>query len=396
MPSRRDVLKAGGLLAAGGAGTAVARYGSWSPALLTPSDGTWPQPRYGYGNTGHNPDAAPPTESPFVAWTGEVAGGVNALVAGPEHLYAGTAHAVYAFEYFDEYPEWDRPASGHRLAVGDGVVVAAGRNAVTAFEAANGRERWRRLTGNSAYGLLVDEHTAYVGWRGRLDAYDVASGDRKWSVETSSRTFPGFDDDRLLVGGSYLSAYQPRSALDGILGDGPVQAWESDDVYGPTRPVAAGEYTLAGSNRCFRTRACGLGAVTGPGSQEYHVELGHNAGQVATDGDRAYVVSMLYGDSGNGYRVAETTTLHALDVASGEKLWSFQRPGWFSSPVVANGAVFVGERGGMNGEGNLHALDAASGEKLWSYTDASGVYNLVAIDDALYVGTDDGAVLGLW
>lgn len=396
MPSRRDVLKAGGLLAAGGAGSVAARYGAWSPALPTPAEETWPQPRYGYGNTGHNPDARPPTSSPSVAWMGEVTGGVNALVAGPQNLYAGTGHAVYAFEYLQEYPRWDRPASGYQLAVADGVVVAAGRSRVTAFEAANGTERWRRLMDGYAYGLLVDEQTVYVGWNGRLDAYDVASGRRRWSVSTSSRSYPGFDGDRLLVAGSDLRAYKPRSALAGTLGDGPTRAWQCDGARPPTHPVVAGEYTLAGSNRCLYGPDCGLSAITESGSQEYHVELGHNAGSVATDGDRAYVVSMLYRDSGNGYKVAETTTLHAIDVVSGEELWSFQRPGWFCDPIVVDGTVFVGESGSQNGTGNLHALDAVSGEKLWSYTDASGVNTLVAVGDALYVGTDDHGVLGLW
>jgi outer membrane protein assembly factor BamB len=396
MPSRRDVLKAGGLLAAGGAGSVVARYGAWSPALPTPAAATWPQPRYGYANTGHNPDASPPTEAPSVAWTGEVAGGVNAIVAGAEHLYAGTDHGVYAFEYLQAYPEWDRPATGYRLAVADGVVVAAGRNRVTAFDAANGTELWRRLTDEYAYSLLVDEQTAYVGWNGRLDAYDTASGGRMWSISTSTRTYTGFDGDRLFVGGTDLSAYEPRSALRGTLGDGPTRAWKTDALRSPTLPVAAGEYTLIGSNRCYQTAACGLSAVTESGSQEYHVELGDNAGSVATDGERAYVVSMLYGESEGDYNVSDTTTLHALDVASGEELWSFQRPGWFCDPIVADGTVFVGESGGQNGEGNLHALDAATGETQWSYTDASGVNTLVAVDDALYVGTDDEGVLGMW
>jgi outer membrane protein assembly factor BamB len=396
MPSRRDVLKAGGLLAAGGAGSVAARYGAWSPTLRDPPAGTWPQPRYGFGNTGHNPDASPPRSAPSVLWTGEVAGGVSALVAGPEHLYVGTEHAVSAFEYLQEYPEWDRPAKGHHLAVADGVVVAAGENTATAFDAANGNERWQRRADEYVYGLLVDEQTAYVGWNGRLDAYDAAGGGREWSIATSARTCPGFDGDRLLVAGTDLSAYEPRSALRGTLGDGPTRTWRCDDTLSPTQPVVTGEYTLAGSNRCFSTANCGLSAVTESGSEQYFRELGDNAGSVATDGDSAYVVSMRYGESEGDYNVSDTTTLHALDVASGEELWSFQRPGWFCDPVVADGTVFVGETGGQNGNGNLHALDAASGEPLWSYTDASGVNTLVAVDDALYVGTDDRGVLGMW
>lgn len=51
MPSRRDVLKAGGVVAAGLAAGGVARAGAWSPALYEPPVGTWLQPRYGFGNS---------------------------------------------------------------------------------------------------------------------------------------------------------------------------------------------------------------------------------------------------------------------------------------------------------------------------------------------------------
>ncbi|MCD2199039.1 PQQ-like beta-propeller repeat protein [Halobacterium sp. KA-4] len=395
MPSRRDVLKTGALGAAGLLAGGAARYGAWSPAPLDPPEGTWLQPRYDDGNTGHNPDASPPTGDPSLAWTYDVAGAVNALASGVGHLYVGTDHAVYAFADGDQHPRWDRAASGYRIAVGPDVVVAVGRGMVAAFAASNGALRWRHDVESRVYGVLVDQRTAYVGVDDRLDAYALDSGRRRWRVETGADTFPALDGRHLLAGASNLAAYEPRGALRGVLVDAPTRAWTSRDVFGPTRPVVTGNRIVAGETTCFQTETCGVNVVLPDGTREHYVELGNSAGSIASDGDRAYVVSIQYGDSENGYNVPDSSTLHGIDVDTAEERWSFQRPGWFCPPVVANDTVYVGEAGNEHGDGNVYALDAETGETRWTYGEPNGVTVLAAVRDALLVGTDDGGVLEL-
>ncbi|MFB6271054.1 MAG: PQQ-binding-like beta-propeller repeat protein [Halobacterium sp.] len=321
----------------------------------------------------------------------EVGGEVTALAADADRLYVGTEHSVSAFEYGAADSAWDTAAPAHQVAIGENVVVAAGANEASAF-AMDGTEQWRlqAASDNEATGLLVDERTAYVGFQYGLEAVAVASGRRRWSLSTDDNAVPGFDGDRLLVGDD-VTAYAPRGALGGVLADAPVREWTCPEVVGPVRPVVTSEYVLAGTSVCHWSGRCGLHAVAG-GDHEYHVELGDSAGQVATDGDRAYVVSMQYGESEGGYNLADTTTLHAIDVATGERRWSFQRLGWFTAPVVADGTVYVGDPDTRNGNGNLHALDAASGDLLWEVTDVDGVTELAAVGDSLFVGESDGRV----
>src|SRR6056297_2152171 len=132
MPSRRDLLKAGGgglaLAVAGGA----ARWGAWSPAVPSPSENAWPQPRYGPGNTGHSPDASPPRSNPAAIQRYDTGESANTVVVDEDRVYAGTEHSVWAYERGDdEYSAWDEPGDGRRMAVGSDAVVATGRGRVT-------------------------------------------------------------------------------------------------------------------------------------------------------------------------------------------------------------------------------------------------------------------------
>ncbi|MGB9964331.1 PQQ-binding-like beta-propeller repeat protein [Halobacterium hubeiense] len=392
MPSRRDVLRTAGPGAAGVLAGVTARYGAWSPAPLDAPEGTWLQPRYDRGNTAHNPHAAPPTANPERVRTYDVAGTVNALAVGVGSVYAGTDHAVYAFEHGDADASWDRAASGFRVAVGPDVVLAVGRATITAFAASNGAVQWRRDADRRVYGVLVDERTAYVGVGDRLDAYALDSGRRRWSVSADAGAYPAFDGDRLLAGASNLTAYEPRGALRGVLADAPTRAWTAHDVFGPTRPVVAGDRVLAGETTCYLSETCGLNVVAPDGAREEYVELGNSAGSVASDGERAYVVSLHYGDGENGYNVPDASTLHALDADTAEERWSFRRPGWFCPPVVADGTVYVAESGSTHGDGNVYALDAEAGERRWTYRESDGAVVLVAARDALYVGTEGGVL----
>jgi|AntRauMinimDraft_4_1070384.scaffolds.fasta_scaffold00082_41 outer membrane protein assembly factor BamB len=395
MPSRRDVLKAGGgslaLVAAGGA----ARWGAWTPAVQTPAENTWPQPRYGPGNTGHSPDATPPRSDPPVVDEYDTGESAQTVVVDEDRLYAGTEHSVWAFERGDRYSAWDEPGDGRRLAVGPDAVVAAGRGRVTGFDPATGVIRWEHRSTASAYGILAGERTAYVGFRDRLVAFDAGSGDRRWSVAADGEAFPGFDGDRLIVGSYSLRAFEPRGPLRGVLSDAPSRAWAAELPVGGTYPVDAGGHTLVGTQSCLGRTTCGLAAVTEGGTLDWQVELGNNAGRVAYDGERAYVASMRYDNGEGGVHYSDDTTLHAIDAATGDELWTFERGGWFSSPVVADGVVYVGERGGPNGNGNLHALDAESGEELWAFDRTEGVNALAAVGDFLYAATDGGRVLAL-
>ena len=62
-----------------------------------------------------------------------------------------------------------------------------------------------------------------------------------------------------------------------------------------------------------------------------------------------------------------------------------------SSPVVANGVVYVGSI-----DGNLYALNAGTGALLWKYTTGSAVDSSPAVaNGVVYVGSDDNNLYAL-
>jgi len=397
MPSRRDLLKAGGGALAVAAAGVGARWGAWSPDVRAPADGTWPQPRYGPGNTAHNPHAAPPTGGPSLAGRFGAGSDVDALAVGRDRVYAAADHVVRAFARGTGEVDWEATADARWVAVGGDTVVAAGPGSVLAVGAETGSVRWRRSTDGLAYSLLADERTAYVGRNDHLAAFALESGRRQWSLPTGGRTFPGFDDgDQLLVGGGRLSGYDARSALAGVVDRSPERAWRCDGVYGATQPVPVGDLTLVGSSGCSPRTTCSVSAVGPDRTVEWERALGNYAGRVATDGSRAYVVSMRYGETetvgGSTVNVPDDTTLHALDPASGGTAWTFERAGMFSAPVVANDTVYVGNFGGENGAGDLHALDPETGGVRWTYGEPDGVNALAAAGERLYAATGDGVL----
>jgi len=77
-------------------------------------------------------------------------------------------------------------------------------------------------------------------------------------------------------------------------------------------------------------------------------------------------------------------SVYALNATTGTKLWSFTIGHYvYSSPAVANGVVYVGDG---NYSGNLYALNASTGAVLWSYT-FGGIASPVVVNGALYVGS---------
>src|SRR5207302_9059260 len=76
----------------------------------------------------------------------------------------------------------------------------------------------------------------------------------------------------------------------------------------------------------------------------------------------------------------------AVDAFSGVK-WKFQTGGQvISSPVVADGTVYVG-----SSDHNVYAIDAETGAQKWKFKTGSRVSSTAAISDAsVFFGSYDG------
>lgn len=98
------------------------------------------------------------------------------------------------------------------------------------------------------------------------------------------------------------------------------------------------------------------------------------------DSSAAIVSGIVYVGSGDGI-------LHAIDLATGKKLWQYKTEGSFgeSSPCVHRGVVYIGD---LNGA--LHAVDAATGKAIWTFQTEGEIKSSPNVyEDRIYFGSYD-------
>jgi outer membrane protein assembly factor BamB len=81
--------------------------------------------------------------------------------------------------------------------------------------------------------------------------------------------------------------------------------------------------------------------------------------------------------------------IRALDVTTGKPAWTFtSRARVDSSPVVANGRVYIG-----SSDNRFYVLDGASGRKLWEFdTGAALTASPAVAAGKIVIGSADGTV----
>ncbi|WP_277555975.1 PQQ-binding-like beta-propeller repeat protein [Halobaculum limi] len=249
--------------------------------------------------------------------------------------------------------------------VADGTVYLPGRDAVRAYDAADGSELWR------AEGVrdhpVVRGDTAFVA--DSLDravrALDADTGEERWSVSVDAppvgpTQYPG---QPLVVG-----AGETVHALDPASGD---EVW-SRQVFGSvlaSPPVWRG-HTVAVATEAGEVSLLRLS--DGQGVWRYRLPARPTCPPSA-DSDSVYVTCLdgatyALGDDGN---------------PASDPYWSVDT-GWTRLGLgVDSGLVFAGSTQG------LHALDAESGDKRWTHDIGDWEVTAPAIGrDTLFVGGD--------
>jgi eukaryotic-like serine/threonine-protein kinase len=230
-------------------------------------------------------------------------------------------------------------------AVAGGTVYAGGNNGdVYAFNAASGHLDWRVVTASAESGPTVVDGTVYVGSAGGMYALNAANGKFRWTA-----------------GGG--SAESTPVVVDGTV------------------------YVVDGSGNVQALNAAN-------GQVRWSHSIGYAGTGLAVANGLVYVSSV--GDIGYVY---------ALDSATGQLKWSFKTlQARESTPVVADGTVYVGCGNGPGSNGTVYAINAANGQSRWSYTTGNGtpfgagngVESSPAVaGDVVYVGSDNGTVYAL-
>lgn len=89
-----------------------------------------------------------------------------------------------------------------------------------------------------------------------------------------------------------------------------------------------------------------------------------------------------------GHNAGNTGYTQAQGPGDPDELWSVDTAPISTSPVVADGVVYAGAS-----EGTVYALDLETGEELWTYdVDANLYYTPTVDDDTVYVAADDDTI----
>jgi outer membrane protein assembly factor BamB len=254
---------------------------------------------------------------------------------------------VYAFNAKDGVKIWSNGVGGltGTPAVADGIVYFGLIDGTLALNSTTGKEVWKyyNIDGGSGDpvvkdGMVFSTSSVYksIEYSNEVHALNASSGELIWDyTPNTSVSFPTVVDQTLYVGiGSNVSAL---SSIDGSL------IWTTF----MNKQVRVTQNTLRPT---------------------------------------AVLNNVLYAYSKDGF-------VYALKATSGEKIWSQSLGNKIeTSPFsVASGAVYVGSN-----TGNLYTLNATNGEILWNYTisDSShaSLSSPVVANGIVYIGSDDHTV----
>ncbi|SDR05060.1 PQQ-binding-like beta-propeller repeat protein [Natronobacterium texcoconense] len=401
MPSRRTLLAGVGIALAGGTTGAALASRPESPSS-SPFD--WPMAQYDPAGTGYNPDASGPTDDVQVAWehdSTEWFRGASAPIRLGDTLYA-VGNGLVALEVDSGERQFARHgpytssaavarASAYRtetLAVTStgGVygLNASGGLDVPGLERGLGSQRWEgpgsgqyRPTSEHAPTtdpIAVDE-TVYATVPGTNDlvAVDASDGTERWrvTVEDDDIVSASFGRPTVRDGTVYVANWPNRvSAYDREDG---TERWQRDleDQMQLSSPATEEGVVVTSRN-----------GVTLLDSDEGNTIWRRDLEGNAIDGAAAVAEGTVFLSDGND-------RFHALDLETGESLWSvpFERE---TTPVVADGMVYAVEHDAV-----LVALEADTGEEQFRYEPPEVPLSPPIVGDGRLYAVNRGRIVAL-
>jgi outer membrane protein assembly factor BamB len=266
--------------------------------------------------------------------------------------------------------------------VGDLVYVGSFDGTVYALHATTGALHWRSTLGGHIYNApTLVQGVLYIGaavdtgrlYAHTLSALDAATGKLRWSY-----TLPGyflFTTPAVDRGVIYVGSDAGRvMALDAATGKLIWTFAAGGTVY--AAPSIANGLVYVSTSAGGRTLFA-LDARTGKLAWSSLIDGESGFGGLAA----IYRGEVLIGSHDRG--------LYALKARTGTLTWSYLPPdgngGFFGSPAVANGVVYV------SSYGVEMALDTTTGKPLWSYATRGVIYVPTVVDNSMvYVGSSNG------
>ncbi len=294
-------------------------------------------------------------------------------------------------------------------AIADGAVFVSSLDGhVYAIELATGERRWRVETGGGYSSPAVSDGTVYVGGRdGVIRALDAGTGDEQWAQVTGGKVqaAPTLADGTVFIGSFDTDLYALEAATGEVV-------WRVDTGHiVPTSPAVDSDrvYLFSHGGRL-------LALDRADGTEVWRRSTGADefASPVVAGGtvffgsmnDQLYAVDAETGEDRwwrflrAGMPASPAVTpesvvvpvfdkfLYAFDTATGETRWRTEIGLAYSSPAIVGGVVHVG-----TATGTVFAVDAESGDVVWEYDAGADVRSSPAVtDETLVVGAADGSL----
>ena len=270
---------------------------------------------------------------------------------------------------------------GAPIVVGDTVLVkrdGGRRTKLLARDRLTGRLLWSQALSDIVTDPVAADGVVYVGarllkypftsCRGRLFAFDAASGTELWNRSAPCPGALTVDRSRIYVSG--FTDVAAVSRANGAL------LWDTD-VHGfPTLSTVGDGHVFAAS---LDGNLYALNAATGAPGWAVPAQNASFA--------PAYADGVVYVGVGSG--------LQAIDALTGSTRWTYTTPAQVSlTPAIAGGAVFFGDY-----LGDAFAVRASDGSLVWERDlggNNLGVSGSPAVaNGVVYLGTDRGRMYGL-
>lgn len=367
--------------------------------------------RYDPAGTGHNPDASGPEDDGRIRWEREpassVGGRASPILAGGTIYVVGRRSIVALDRELGDVQFTRRgsyqstPARATASAYRTDTLAVYGREGIYGLNAGGGyellgtsfgAERWHGPAQEPGYrtsaapGLespVAADGTVYavVPNTNRLVALDANSGSTRWEYaigdeRSSHPTSPVVRDGTVYVTSnpSYAVAVDAETGSEEWFVELDRDEHDVIDYREVRAPTATSRGLVVPSKNAV--------SLLDPADGELEWEFVHEG--TVTDGRVAVA-------DGSIFAADATDSLFALDLETGEEVWSAEYTA-DASPVVADGVVYVSSYW----PAELVAFDAETGEERWTWTDreseSPGTSQPIVGDGVLYVVLDDRVV----
>ena len=276
---------------------------------------------------------------------------------------------------------WKVPSQGTAFestpAIVDGVVYIGDMDGrLYAFDLGTGEKKWEsKFEDGFLAGIAAKDGAIYLGdIAGKFYCVDAATGKTRWGFTTQAEidSSANFYKDRVIVGSQDATLYC-LSRSDGKL------VWK---------------FSIADQIRCSPTIVENRAFVAGCDSKLHVVDLdeGKELASVEIEAPTG-VTPAVRGE--RVYFGTEAGTFFAVNWRNATVAWTFQpdrgNQPFRSSPAVTAEAVVFGGR-----NKRLHALDPQTGKPLWEYTTRNRIDGSpVVVGDRVFVGAADGRLYAL-